>query len=171
MSYPATIPMPAHRSAPSFGARPARPGMMSAAPGAAAGYGGQAARYREADLVSATPGQLVVKLFDKMLLTLRRARAAAAARQIEERCESLILVIDMLTELRASLDHEQGGEIAAQLDALYGFMLREVAEANRLQSVEKIDVVVNMAGELRAAFAGAVQQLAAPAAAPAARSA
>ena len=168
MSYPATIPMPAHRSAPSFGARPARP---AAAPVAATPYGGQAARYRDADLMSATPGQLVVKLFDKMLLALRRARAAAEARQIEERCESLIKVGDMLTELRVSLDHEQGGAISTQLDALYAFLLREVAEANRRGDVAKIDVVLNVAGELRAAFAGAVQQVGSGAPAAAVRSA
>ena len=168
MSYPATTPMPALRSASPFAARPARP----AAPAAGASpYGGHAARYRDAELMSATPGQLVVMLFDKMLLTLRRARVAVEARQIEERCENILKAQEMITELRVSLDHEKGGAISTQLDALYAFMLRELADANRRPDVKKLDVVLHMAGELRTAFAGAQQQLAAAATTPAARSA
>ena len=116
----------------------------------------QAARYRDAELLSATPGQLVVMLYDKMLLTLRRARVACEAKRIEERCEQLLKATDMVTELRISLDHEQGGAISTQLDALYGFMLRELFEANRQQDPAKIDVVIKMAGELRDAFSQVV---------------
>ena len=118
------------------------------------GYG--AARYRDAELASQSPGQLVVLLFDRMLLTLRRARMANDARQIEQRCELLLRASDMITELRVSLDHEQGGIIAANLDQLYGFMLRELTDANRLQDSARIDTAVRIAGELRDAFAQVV---------------
>ena len=166
MSYPATIPMPAHRPAYSAARSAARP---AAAP-AASPYGGQAARYRESELMSATPGQLVVMLFDKILLTIRRARVAIEGRNVEERCENICKAHEMVTELRVTLDHEAAPEMSAQLDALYAYMLQELTEANRLQDVKKLDVVLHMATELRAAFAGAVQQLAAGAAtAPAAR--
>ena len=137
------------------------------------GYGGaaqsQAARYREAELASATPGQLVVMLFDKMLLTLRRARVAMDARQIEERATQILAAADMITELQCSLDHDAGGEISASLDALYAYMLTELYAANRHQDAKRLDVVLRLAAELREAFAGAQQQLAAaPAPAPAA---
>ena len=116
-------------------------------------YASQAARYRDAELASASAGQLIVMLFDKMLLTLRRAKIACEAKRIEERCEAILLATDMVTELRVSLDHEQGGAISAQLDALYGYMLRELFEANRLQDTTKLDVVSRMVTELRDAFA------------------
>ena len=57
--------------------------------------------------------------------------------------------------------------IRAHQEALYAFMLRELYEANRTQSVEKIDVVLRIASELRDAFA----QVVAGGAAPTARSA
>ncbi|MBV9880270.1 MAG: flagellar export chaperone FliS [Gemmatirosa sp.] len=144
--------------------RAAMPGQRGPAV-AASPYAAQAARYRDAELASASPGQLVVMLFDKMLLTLRRAKVACEARQIEERCEQILKVTDMVTELRLSLDHAQGGAISAQLDALYAFMLRELFEANRRQDAAKIEVVLRIAGELREAFAGANASLAAGAAA------
>ena len=145
---------PAATYAPSSTARPAMMpprGATVAHGGAYAGgaYASQATRYRDAELLSATPGQLVVMLFDKMLLTLRRARVACEARRIEERCEQLMKASDMITELRASLDHDLGGAISAQLDALYDFMLRELVAANRQQDAARIDVVIRIAGELR----------------------
>jgi flagellar protein FliS len=135
-------------SAP-LAASPSRPGAASAG-----AYG--ASRYRDAELASATPGQLVVMLFDRLLLTLRRARMAADAGKIELRCESLLAAGDMIMQLRLSLDHAQGGAIAASLDQLYGFALRELAEANRLQDASRIDGVLKIAGELRDAFAQVV---------------
>lgn len=149
MSYPATArPMTATPRATAF----APAGMA----GAASPYAAQAARYRDAELLAASPGQLVVMLYDKLLLTLRRARVACEAGRIEERCEAILKVMDMVTELRVSLDHEQGGAISTQLDALYAFMLRELVDANRTQSAAKLDVVARIAGELRDAFAQVV---------------
>ncbi len=128
-------------------------------------YAAQVSRYREADLSSAPPGQLIVLLFEKMVLTLRRAQAACEAKRIEERVEHIMKAIDMISHLRGSLDHEQGGTISTQLDALYGFMLRELGEANRQQDPARIATVTKMADELRSAFAGAHQQLTAATAA------
>jgi flagellar protein FliS len=152
--------------------RPAAPLGASAARGAyASAPQAQAARYRDAELMSATPGQLVVKLFDKMVLTLRRARAAMDANAIAERCELVLKASEMITELKVSLDHEQGGDISRNLDALYAFMIGELYAANRHKDGKRIDVVLHMATELRDAFAGAQQQLASAAAPLAARSA
>jgi len=157
MSYPALAqtyaPSPLPASAPLAARRYAQPTVSPAASPAASPYASQAARYRDAEMVNATPGQLVVMLYDKMLLTLRRARIACDAKQIEVRCDQIVKASDMISELRVSLDHEQGGAIAKQLDALYAFMLRELFEANRKQDGKKIDVVIRMASELRDAFA------------------
>jgi flagellar protein FliS len=153
MSHPALAqnyaPTPFTPSAAALA--PRRYGQPAASP-----FATQAARYRDAELQSATPGQLVVMLFDKMLLTLRRARIACEAKQIEVRCEQIVKAAEMIGELRVSLDHKQGGDISKQLDALYGFMLRELYEANRTQDAGKIDVVIRMASELRDAFSQVV---------------
>lgn len=133
----------------------------------------QAARYRDAELLAASPGQLVVMLFDKLIVTVRRARVACEARRIEERCEAIVKASEMVTELRLSLDHAQGGVLSAQLDALYVFMSRELLEANRRQDATKLDAVLHVAAELRSAFAQVVAGAAASAASasPIARSA
>jgi flagellar protein FliS len=159
MSFPATSPYAAaaRSSLATPAGLPARP--VVPAGRAPAAYASQAARYRNAELESASPGQLVVMLFDKILLTLRRACVAIEARKIEERVELLLKANEMISELRASLDFEQGGAISQNLDALYGFSLRQLFEASRTGDVAKIDGVVRVMSELRDAFAQVVAGL------------
>jgi flagellar protein FliS len=153
---------------PRLAARPAapRPAAGGAYGAAAGGHAATASRYREAELASATPGQLVVMLFDKCLLTVRRAEAAFAAGDVETRIEHVCKAADMVTELRASLDFEAGGAISTQLDALYAFTLGELFAANRHQDPARLAPVLRVLGDLREAFAGAQAQLAAQSAAP-----
>jgi flagellar protein FliS len=144
MTYSATSPQP---PAPRPATRP---------PSATGSYGGQAARYRDNDLASASPGRLVVMLFDQIVLSLRRARIALDTGQIELRATQIVRASDMLAELRISLDHEQGGAIATNLDALYGYMLGELFDANRRQDPVPLDRVLVMVTEIRDAFAQVV---------------
>ena len=95
-------------------------------------------------------------LFDKILLTLRRARLAIEASRIEDRVELLLKANEMITELRLSLDFEQGGAIAQNLDALYAFSLRQLFEVTRTPDVAKLDAVTRVMSELREAFATVV---------------
>ena len=155
MSFPIPQPTATLRAHPGnpYGA-PARP--VAAASPHGSPYASQAARYRDAELASASPGQLVVMLFDKIILTLRRARLAIEARKIEERVELLLKASEMISELRLSLDFEQGGAIAQNLDALYAFSLRQLFDASRSPDVAKIDGVLRVMSELRDGFATVV---------------
>lgn len=150
-SAPAYAPTAMQRLAP----RPAASPTSTPRP-----YAAQASRYREAELAGASPGQLVVLLFDKCALTVRRAQAALAAGDIPARTAHICAAADMIAELRGSLDFEAGGDISRQLDALYAYSLRELFAANRAQDPAKLASVLHVVSELRDGFAGAVAQLA-----------
>ena len=91
-------------------------------------YGTQAARYRETEVLTATPGQLVVLLFDHLLVSLRRAKTAMANAEFELQGVQLEKSRNILTELLVTLDLERGGEIAVNLSALYSFLLGELVQ-------------------------------------------
>jgi flagellar protein FliS len=95
-------------------------------------------------------------LFDQIVISIRRARIALDTKQIELRAEQIVRASDMITELRLSLDHAQGGAIATNLDALYGYMLSELFDANRRQDPVPLDRVLVMVTEIRDAFAQVV---------------
>ena len=116
-------------------------------------YSRQATRYRETEVLTATPGQLVVLLYDHLLLSLRRARTAIAERNGDAQSESLEKARNILTELLVTLDRERGGEVAANLGALYSFLLGELVQVGIRPDVARLDRVTHMISELRDAFA------------------
>lgn len=118
-------------------------------------YTRQATRYRETEVLTATPGQLVVLLYDHLLLSLRRARTAMDARDIEAQGVCLEKGRDVLTELLVTLDRDRGGEVASNLAALYSFLLGELVQVGIRGDVARLHRVTGMISDLRDAFASA----------------
>jgi flagellar protein FliS len=59
------------------------------------------------------------------------ARGALAAGRIEEKGNAIGRAVSIVEDgLRAGLDLEQGGVLAADLSALYGYVTRRLTEAN-----------------------------------------
>lgn len=116
-------------------------------------YATQAARYREMEVLSASPGQLVVILFDHVLASLQRARFAIERGAVETRIEALHRSRSALAELLSTLDRERGGSIARDLSALYGFLLSELMDIGLRPDVQRLGRVIGIVRELREAFA------------------
>lgn len=121
-------------------------------------YASQASQYQEVAVRSASPGQLVVMVYDHLLLNLRRARLAVEQGNAELRATALDRARAALGELLATLDMERGGEIAGQLNGVYAFLLGELTDFARRPSVARLDRVIGMVDELRSAFAAVAQQ-------------
>ena len=84
----------------------------------------------ETSVEAATPHQLVNLLFKGAGDRIRQAQGCMARRDIEGRCKAINACVEILMGLQMSLDHEKGGEIAANLDGLYDYMQRRLYRAN-----------------------------------------
>jgi flagellar protein FliS len=109
--------------------------------------------YKQQSILTAPPGRLVVMLYDGCIRFL--FQSAYAMRQGDrktalQRVRKAEAIID---ELRVTLDRDKGGEIATNLDALYGFSRSHLLKAWTEQDAEKIDDVSRLMGELRDAWA------------------
>jgi flagellar protein FliS len=91
-------------------------------------------------------------LYDNLLVGLRRAHMAMEAGNIELRGQHLAKCRDIVAELLSTLDHERGGEVAANLSALYAFFLTELLDLGRTSDVARLDRVTGCVQELRDAF-------------------
>lgn len=116
-------------------------------------YASQAAVYREMDVMSASPGQLVVMLYDHLLVSMRRARVAMEARNVEQRVKLLDKSRSILSELLVTLDHEKGGDVAKNLSALYTFLLSEMVDVGIRSDVRRLERLTAIVADLRDAFA------------------
>ena len=109
--------------------------------------------YREASVMTASPEQLVVMLYDGCLRFLFQSAYAMREgdrRQSQDRMRRAEAIID---ELTVTLDHERGGEIASRLQGIYAFCRRHLIEAALEQNPAKIEEVSELLTELRDAWA------------------
>jgi flagellar protein FliS len=120
-------------------------------------YSNQAAAYRQREVAAATPGRLLLMVYDHILANLARATVAHNNGLIEARVEAIARTRDGISELLATLDMEKGGAIALQLNALYSFMLIELVDAGLHFDTRKVGRIAGMISELRDAFAVIVE--------------
>jgi flagellar secretion chaperone FliS len=109
--------------------------------------------YRSSSVMTASPGQLVVMLYDGAGRFLRQAEIAAeegAWRQAMDRLSKADAILD---ELLVTLDTEQGGQVAERLQAIYVFCKRLTIEARLEQDVAKIRKTASLLADLRDAWA------------------
>lgn len=132
------------------------------------GYAGKASAYQSVKAWSSTtrdPRELVVMLYDGALERIAQARGCIEHGRIADKLKLLGRAIEIVDELRGSLDLARGGPIAANLDDLYAYVGRRLVEANALNKVEVLDEVTSLLQELRQGWAAiALDHVAPPAA-------
>ncbi len=105
-------------------------------------------RYFEAEVMSADPVKLVMLLYRGALDAVAAARGAMAVANVAERSRQITKAWNIVMELRNTLNHEQGGEIAQRLGDLYGFVGQRLLDANAGQSEEPLLEVARVLGTL-----------------------
>jgi flagellar secretion chaperone FliS len=95
----------------------------------------QAGAYRNMNVASvvdsASPHQLVAMLFDGALGAIAEARGAIRSRNVVQKGKAITRAVGIVDEgLRAALNLDQGGPLAADLHALYGYINLRLTQAN-----------------------------------------
>jgi flagellar protein FliS len=116
-------------------------------------YRNPAIAYREREVLTASPGKLVVIVFDHLLANMRRAKMAIEAKKIEARVEAMGKARAAAMELLVSTDLERGGALAQNLRSLYVFMFNELLGIGRVPDPARMDRLIEIATTLRDAFA------------------
>jgi flagellar protein FliS len=87
-------------------------------------------KYQAQQVMSASPAKLVAMLYDKAISCLHEAIRAIEAGEIEARWQANKRAMEIINHLCLTLDLEQGGEIANNLDQLYRFILNRLPEVD-----------------------------------------
>jgi len=111
--------------------------------------------YQNVSVGTADAGALIVQLLDGALRFLGRAQRAAAAGDQPAVALAVNRAHQIIAELSNVLDHEQGGEMAEQLDSLYAFALLHLTRGLMDRNPRAIDQVIAILEPLRDGFDGA----------------
>lgn len=107
--------------------------------------------YRESAVLTAPPERLVVMLYDGARRFLYQAAVTMRNGDIQTSHERLRRAEAIIEHLLSTLDMSQG-EVARQLESIYIFCQRLLAEGRIRQDAEKLDQVSRLLGELRDAW-------------------
>jgi flagellar protein FliS len=113
-------------------------------------------QYKSVDLratvATASPKELISMLVDGALMAMAKAKGAIERKDISMRTEQLNKANDIILGLKDFLDHEKGGEVASNLDALYDYMVRTLMQANRGNDAVKVQEVMNLMLQIKSGW-------------------
>ncbi len=107
----------------------------------------------DAAIEVADPHRLILLLFAGAQAAIGNARAAMKQQQIAAKGEAISKAVDIISNgLKVSLDLEQGGEIAGQLDALYDYLVLRLLRANLDNDLSALEEVAGLLEEVHGAW-------------------
>ncbi|MBN1238764.1 MAG: flagellar export chaperone FliS [Gammaproteobacteria bacterium] len=106
----------------------------------------------EAQVAGATPHELVQMLLDGAVARVVAAKVAMEAGEIARKGELIGRAIAMVEGLRSALDVERGGDLAANLEALYAYIERRLLEGNLRGDAAALDEVASLLREVQSGW-------------------
>lgn len=107
----------------------------------------------ETEVLSASPERLITLLFDGALSAIAKARLHLQSGNIPERGKALSKAIDIVDSgLKAAVNREEGGEVAAALVATYELTIFHLMQANLNADEQSLTQAENILREVGAAW-------------------
>lgn len=100
----------------------------------------------------ASPHRLIQMLFEGALERIAQAKGAMQQKQLARKGELLGKAINIVGGLQGSLNDREGGELAANLDSLYDYIIRRLTQANYENNLDYLDECGRLLGELKSAW-------------------
>lgn len=113
-------------------------------------------QYQQNHISMASPEQILIMLYDGAIRFTRQAIMAGEQGKQAEKLGRISKALAIITEFSNTLNHEIGGQIAADLDGLYQFMIRELNAARNDETGEKLKTVEGLLVDLRATWGEAI---------------
>ena len=100
----------------------------------------------------ASPHRLIQMLMEGAFERIAVAKGCIQRQDIVAKGEQIGRAIDIVGGLRDGLNHDIGGELSANLDALYDYMQRRLVEANLRSDVVILDEVADLLRPVKEAW-------------------
>ena len=113
-------------------------------------------QYKQNSIETASPEQILLMLYDGAIRFTRQAIAASEQKDQITKLGRISKVFAIIVEFSNTLNHDIGGEIAADLDGLYQFMLRELSKARTETDEKSLHVVEGLLVDLRTTWGEAI---------------
>ena len=103
-----------------------------------------AQNYLRTKVLTATPEQLQLMLYDGAIRFCEQARVGLANKNYEQSYNGLSRATRIINELTSSLKHELAPQLCGKLAALYNFVYLKLIEANVHHEMKSLDEALNI---------------------------
>jgi flagellar protein FliS len=120
-------------------------------------YAKQAGAYKQNQVETASPEEILIMLYDGAIRFLLIAKKAHAAGELEKRHKNVINAQHIIQEFMTSLDMEIGGEMAVNLYRLYEYLNYRLIQFNIKKDVAMVDEVLDHLRSLKTTWEEAIK--------------
>jgi len=103
---------------------------------------------------SANSVQLIQMLFDGLLESLAATKGHIQNGAIVEKGKSIARASRIVIGLQGALDFERGGDLANNLNELYGYVTRRLLHVNARNDLDALEEIFGLMSEIRSAWEG-----------------
>lgn len=115
-------------------------------------------QYKQTAVTTAGKGQVLLMLYEAAIRNCKRAMECMDKNDAAGKGLAIGKAHDIVNELTNTLDHKVGGNIAADLERLYNFMVEQLLKGNLDNNKEPIQQVTKLLETLLEGWRGAVEQ-------------
>ncbi len=123
-------------------------------------YDNAVLKYQQVQAATATPGEILLALYDGLFRFLRGAKLCFENKEPGRARELLSKSHAILSELTIALDYAQDPVLCGQLDSIYSFCTGHLMQANMKADPSLIDEILRVLTPLKEAWAIAVPEAA-----------
>ncbi len=110
--------------------------------------------YQKAAVSTLDQRKMIIMLYDGAIKFLTIAMEKLAKKDMYAAHINMVRGKSIIAELLASLNMEEGGDIAMNLQRLYAYMFGQLIDANLEKDSKRIATVIDMLKELRSGWQG-----------------
>lgn len=100
--------------------------------------------YQEVAVQTASPAKLVVMLYEGAIRFLKQSITAIQAKDLNLKRQSIDRAVAVIQHLQSTLDMNQGGEVAGELDRLYTYITSRVLDGSGKLEVAPLEEAIKL---------------------------
>ena len=114
--------------------------------------------YQNVNVKTATPGQILLRLYEGAIRFTRQAKEAIEAGDPAEKGKYISKTMAIIDEFITALDHEKAPELCRNLERLYLFLIDQLTLANSNMDPAPLDIVIEHLSSLHETWEQAVRE-------------
>lgn len=116
-------------------------------------------KYKQTSVQSASREKILLMLYEGAIRFMKQALMAIDKKDIADRGMNIGKAFDIINELNNTLNHEAGGEIAANLEQLYMFISEQLTKANATGQKKPLEDALKVMETLYSGWVEAIEKL------------